>query len=130
MLKIYFIYKVAEKYGSVGRFTIFGTYVFKSNREHFLQMSRWSPVYIQKYKPEDTSSSPITPKKKRTKQMKNKVPLKILNMNFQSLKNKKPDLLEIIDYVKPDIIMGTETWLDRNIVMVCVLLLTLYKYDQ
>jgi hypothetical protein len=35
-------------------------------------------------------------------------------MNFQSLKNKKPDLLEIIDSVKPDIIMGTETWLDSN----------------
>jgi hypothetical protein len=28
------------------RFTIFGTYVFKSNLEHFWQMSRWSPVYI------------------------------------------------------------------------------------
>jgi hypothetical protein len=31
---------------AVGRFTIFGTYVFKSNLEHFLQMSRWSPVYV------------------------------------------------------------------------------------
>ena len=42
------------------------------------------------------------------------MPLKILNMNFQSLKNKKPHLLEIIDSVKPDIIMGTETWFDSN----------------
>jgi hypothetical protein len=33
-------------YGSVGRFTIFGTYVFKSNLEHFWQMSLWSPVYV------------------------------------------------------------------------------------
>jgi hypothetical protein len=31
---------------SVGRFTIFGTYVFKSNLEHFWQMSIWSPVYV------------------------------------------------------------------------------------
>ena len=35
-----------KKYGSVSRFTIFGTYVFKSNLEHFWQMSCWSPVYV------------------------------------------------------------------------------------
>ena len=35
-------------------------------------------------------------------------------MNFQSLKNKKPDLLEIIDSVKTDIILGTETWINSN----------------
>ena len=28
-----------KKYGSVGRFTIFGTYVFNSKLYHFLQMS-------------------------------------------------------------------------------------------
>ena len=32
--------------GLHGRFTIFGTCVFKSNLEHFWQMSRWSPVYV------------------------------------------------------------------------------------
>jgi hypothetical protein len=35
-----------KKYVSVGRLTIFGTYVFKSNLEYFWQMSRWSPVYV------------------------------------------------------------------------------------
>ena len=37
---------LCKKYGSAGRFTIFGTYVFKSNLEHFWQKSRWSPVYV------------------------------------------------------------------------------------
>ena len=42
-------------------------------------------------------------------------PIKIININFQSICNKKPDLLEIINSVKPDIIIGTETWLDKSI---------------
>jgi hypothetical protein len=60
--------------------------------------------------------SPIIKNTPRTKpkQIKNKMPPKILNMNFEKLKNKKPDLLEMIDSVKLDIIMGTETWLDSN----------------
>ena len=60
--------------------------------------------------------SPIIKNTPRTKpkQIKNKMPVKILNMNFEKLKNKKPDLLEMIDSVKLDIIMGTETWLDSD----------------
>jgi hypothetical protein len=34
---------------------------------------------------------------------------------FQSICNKKPDLLEIINSVKPDVIIGTETWLYKSI---------------
>jgi hypothetical protein len=37
-------------------------------------------------------------------------PFKFINVNFQSICNKKPHLLEIINSVKPDIIIGTETW--------------------
>ena len=37
-----------------------------------------------------------------------------MNINFQSIKNKKEDLNQIIDSAKPDIILGTETWLDKD----------------
>lgn len=42
-------------------------------------------------------------------------PLKVLTINFQSIKNKKPELESLIDSTNPDIIMGTETWLDPSI---------------
>ena len=41
--------------------------------------------------------------------------IRILNINFQSLR-KKGNLLEaLIESSKPDIILGTETWLDSGI---------------
>ena len=42
-------------------------------------------------------------------------PLKIISLNFQSIKNKKPELDLLLDTTKPDIIIGTETWLDPSI---------------
>ena len=42
-------------------------------------------------------------------------PLTILNINFQSIKSKLCRLSNVIDSVKPDIIIGTETWLDKDI---------------
>ena len=41
--------------------------------------------------------------------------LKVCIINFQSIKNKKPDILELIDEEEPDIIAGTETWLNTDI---------------
>jgi hypothetical protein len=42
-------------------------------------------------------------------------PLKAICLNFQSIKNKKPQLDIILDSLNPDIIIGTETWLDPSI---------------
>ena len=37
--------------------------------------------------------------------------LRILNINCQSLKSKRSELQAVIEYVKPDIVCATETWL-------------------
>ena len=42
-------------------------------------------------------------------------PLRVLNINLQSVKNKTIELEHVIHSTKPDIIIGTETWLNSNI---------------
>ena len=39
----------------------------------------------------------------------------MISLNFQSIKNRKPELDLLLDTTKPDIIIGTETWLDPSI---------------
>lgn len=51
--------------------------------------------------------------KQKTKSVKR--PLNIISLNFQSLKNKKPELDFLIDSINPDIVIGTETWLDPSV---------------
>ena len=41
--------------------------------------------------------------------------MRILNINFQSIKNKQHLVHNILDSLKPDIVIGTETWLNPNI---------------
>ena len=57
-------------------------------------------------------SSPVKPKHPNIKKYNN---IKVLNINFQSIKNKKEELWNLVDTSDPDIIFGTETWLNNNI---------------
>ncbi|VDI81226.1 Hypothetical predicted protein, partial [Mytilus galloprovincialis] len=41
-------------------------------------------------------------------------PLRVLTINFQSMKNKTPEIDEMIDSCKPDVIFGAETWLSND----------------
>lgn len=69
--------------------------------------------------PAATSSPlPKTTKSNRSRTKNSKAchrPLRCVTVNFQSLKNKKSELLVMIDTLKPDIIFGNETWLDNSI---------------
>ena len=40
--------------------------------------------------------------------------LSIINVNCQSISNKKGDMLDFIETYNPDIICGTETWLTKE----------------
>ena len=40
---------------------------------------------------------------------------KVISINFQSIVNKVPSFLEVINKHNPDIIIGSETWLTTNI---------------
>ena len=59
-----------------------------------------------------TSSPSTMPTSKTTSHTGN---LRVLNINFQSIKNKKEELCNIIDSSDPSVIIGTETWLNPNI---------------
>ena len=45
----------------------------------------------------------------------NKNHLRIMTVNCQSITNKKAELETAINYIKPDIVCGTESWLNGNI---------------
>ena len=56
-----------------------------------------------------------TKSEKSPNQFKKYRPLKVININFRSIKNKKPDLDVLIDSFQSDTIIGTETWLDPSV---------------
>ena len=57
------------------------------------------------------TSSPIKPRPNPTS---HKPPLQILNVNCQSLRNKKPTY-NLLDSSKPDVIVTTKTWFNSDV---------------
>ena len=65
----------------------------------------------QKFRPQHSS----TPNRfSRTDKFRGR-PLRLLNVNFQSMVAKKAQIIEMIDRLKPDVIIGSETWLKPDI---------------
>ncbi|CAG2187687.1 unnamed protein product [Mytilus edulis] len=61
-----------------------------------------------------------SPKPPVTKQLKNKninrqTSLRVLQINFRSCKNKVPQIENLLTSSKPDIIIGNETWLNKDV---------------
>lgn len=80
-----------------------------------LDISTYSDIIDQ---PQATSSPKPTinvNKKQKVAKKKASQRLTILNINCQSVKSKVPDLHQVIHQVKPDIIVGTESWLTSDI---------------
>ena len=63
---------------------------------------------IQENKPRQLHSS--TPIHKKSRISAFTIPLRILNVSFQSIKTKQHLVNNMIDSTRPDIIFGTETW--------------------
>jgi hypothetical protein len=56
-----------------------------------------------------------TPERKPRTNKKKCVPLRVINVNCQSIRNKQHQIENMIDSLKPDVIIATETWLDPTI---------------
>lgn len=42
-------------------------------------------------------------------------PLRLITVNFQSVQGKRSEILNLLESLKPDVVIGTETWLDPSI---------------
>lgn len=65
---------------------------------------------------EQKVSTSSAPKRNNVKEKHNPfTPLRILNVNCQSVRNKQHQVENVIDGTNPDFIIPTETWLDHSI---------------
>ena len=87
-----------------------------SNSFTSLNSNSASPTPVNSPNPVHTST-PDGPNRttKRTHKTAFNRPLRILTINFQSCKNKVQELEHLASSVKPDVIIGTETWLNSSI---------------
>jgi hypothetical protein len=74
-----------------------------------------SPIQINQTQSSSTTKKKQGKNKKDSHTSKKSEPLRVLTINFQSIKNKKPEVELIIESCKPSIIFGTETWLSNDI---------------
>ena len=74
-----------------------------------------SPIQKNQTQSSSTTKKRQGKNKKDTHTSKNSEPLRLLTINFQTIKNKKPEVELIIESCKPSIIFGNETWLSNNI---------------
>ena len=83
--------------------------------------------------PLHTSTPKGDGKPPRTKDKTVKPP-RLLNINFKSSKNQIRELEHLVNYVMPDVIIGTETWLNPTIcsaeIMRAELGYTIYRKDR
>ena len=62
-----------------------------------------------------TTSSPCNNKSFNYSQQKKSRPIRLLNMNAQSIKNKRAEFCNLVESTQPDVIVCTETWLNSDI---------------
>lgn len=72
-----------------------------------------SPVPGNTLKPVHTSTPDRGNQKKEPS--RKTTPIKLLNVNFQSIKSKQCRLKNLLESTEPDIVIGTETWLNAEI---------------
>ena len=100
-----------------------------SNSLHFSSVSSYgSPIAH----PSPCTTQPEPPLREKIKVRNKNNNLRAIVINFQSLKNKKPDLQLTIDNTNPDIIFGCETWLHKKIYTLEILPnnYTVYRKDR